>query len=388
MRSGRTIDRRGLHAPQRGRDEARSTPGRPRRSPPAASSAGSRDGWNGARARSATAASWPTRGARTCATSSTRGSSSASGSGRSRRRSSRRRSTTTSSARFPTRSCCRSIRSGPTSARVVPAITHVDGSGRLQTVSRALESALLEPHQGVRAHYRRADAAQHLVQRKRADRAAAGGGARLFPADAHGRSRDGPADTCSSARAAARMIDLARQTHRRHRRAAGFSAATSWPRSNARGCRERARAAQGAVRPDARGRRRAAVRDAAPEVVIHLAAVVGGIGANRESPGRFFYENVMMGAMIDGAGAAGGRREVRRHRHDLRLSEAGAGAVSRERPLERLSGGDQRAVRHREEDAARPGPGVPRAVPASTPSICCRSICTGRTTTSTRRRRT
>ena len=37
--------------------------------------------------------------------------------------------------------------------------------------------------------------------------------------------------------------------------------------------------------------------DAAPEVVIHLAAVVGGIGANREWPGRFFYENVMMGAM-------------------------------------------------------------------------------------------
>jgi GDP-L-fucose synthase len=32
-----------------------------------------------------------------------------------------------------------------------------------------------------------------------------------------------------------------------------------------------------------------------PEVVIHAAAVVGGIGANRENPGRFFYENVMMG---------------------------------------------------------------------------------------------
>src|SRR5499427_6797939 len=34
-----------------------------------------------------------------------------------------------------------------------------------------------------------------------------------------------------------------------------------------------------------------------PHVVIHLAAVVGGIGANRESPGRFFYQNVMMGAL-------------------------------------------------------------------------------------------
>ena len=37
--------------------------------------------------------------------------------------------------------------------------------------------------------------------------------------------------------------------------------------------------------------------DLKPQVVIHLAAVVGGIGANRASPGRFFYENVMMGAL-------------------------------------------------------------------------------------------
>jgi GDP-L-fucose synthase len=37
-------------------------------------------------------------------------------------------------------------------------------------------------------------------------------------------------------------------------------------------------------------------KDAHPEIVIHAAAVVGGIGANRESPGRFFYENLMMGA--------------------------------------------------------------------------------------------
>ncbi len=43
-------------------------------------------------------------------------------------------------------------------------------------------------------------------------------------------------------------------------------------------------------------------RDTNPQVVIHLAAVVGGIGANRENPGRFFYENLMMGAqLIEGA---------------------------------------------------------------------------------------
>jgi GDP-L-fucose synthase len=35
--------------------------------------------------------------------------------------------------------------------------------------------------------------------------------------------------------------------------------------------------------------------DAKPDLVIHLAAVVGGIGANRENPGRFFYENAIMG---------------------------------------------------------------------------------------------
>jgi GDP-L-fucose synthase len=32
-----------------------------------------------------------------------------------------------------------------------------------------------------------------------------------------------------------------------------------------------------------------------PEAVVHLAAVVGGIGANRAEPGRFFYENALMG---------------------------------------------------------------------------------------------
>jgi GDP-L-fucose synthase len=38
-----------------------------------------------------------------------------------------------------------------------------------------------------------------------------------------------------------------------------------------------------------------ALADGRPELVIHLAGVVGGIGANRESPGRFFYENAIMG---------------------------------------------------------------------------------------------
>ena len=36
-------------------------------------------------------------------------------------------------------------------------------------------------------------------------------------------------------------------------------------------------------------------REAKPDVVIHLAAQVGGIGANRENPGRYFYANMAMG---------------------------------------------------------------------------------------------
>jgi len=39
-------------------------------------------------------------------------------------------------------------------------------------------------------------------------------------------------------------------------------------------------------------------KDAKPDIVIHLAARVGGIGANRENPGRFFYDNLMMGVQL------------------------------------------------------------------------------------------
>ncbi|MCX6605109.1 MAG: GDP-L-fucose synthase [Acidobacteria bacterium] len=38
--------------------------------------------------------------------------------------------------------------------------------------------------------------------------------------------------------------------------------------------------------------------DAQPEVIFHLAAVVGGIGANRINPGSFFYENAIMGIQL------------------------------------------------------------------------------------------
>ena len=59
--------------------------------------------------------------------------------------------------------------------------------------------------------------------------------------------------------------------------------------------------------------------DLEPQVVLHLAAVVGGIGANRDSPGRFFFENVMLGAhhtcngsfIADGLGLPVARRAER-----------------------------------------------------------------------------
>ncbi|MCK5595497.1 NAD-dependent epimerase/dehydratase family protein, partial [bacterium] len=38
--------------------------------------------------------------------------------------------------------------------------------------------------------------------------------------------------------------------------------------------------------------------DSKPDIVIHLAAKVGGIGANRVNPGKFFYDNLMMGVQM------------------------------------------------------------------------------------------
>src|SRR5439155_10988602 len=39
-------------------------------------------------------------------------------------------------------------------------------------------------------------------------------------------------------------------------------------------------------------------KETRPQIVIHLAAVVGGIGANRANPGRFFYDNAIMGIQL------------------------------------------------------------------------------------------
>jgi GDP-L-fucose synthase len=43
---------------------------------------------------------------------------------------------------------------------------------------------------------------------------------------------------------------------------------------------------------------RRAIADSRPDVILHLAAIVGGIGANMEQPGRFFFDNLMMGVQL------------------------------------------------------------------------------------------
>jgi GDP-L-fucose synthase len=40
------------------------------------------------------------------------------------------------------------------------------------------------------------------------------------------------------------------------------------------------------------------LQDAQPDLIIHAAGVVGGIGANREHPAQFFYDNLMMGVQL------------------------------------------------------------------------------------------
>jgi GDP-L-fucose synthase len=62
-------------------------------------------------------------------------------------------------------------------------------------------------------------------------------------------------------------------------------------------------------------REREAIRDmlatARPDVVVHLAAVVGGIGANMATPGQFFYDNALMGIqLIEESRLAGVQRFV------------------------------------------------------------------------------
>ena len=78
----------------------------------------------------------------------------------------------------------------------------------------------------------------------------------------------------------------------------GFSAPISSNGFAGIGCAQISAPRAARIRSDPAWRYRAALREFQPEVVIHAAAVVGGIGANRDNPGRFFYENAMMGIQL------------------------------------------------------------------------------------------
>ncbi len=117
--------------------------------------------------------------------------------------------------------------------------------------------------------------------------------------------------------------------------------------------------------------------DGRPDVVIHLAAVVGGIGANRENPGAFFYDNLVMGAPPDRGGPARRRREVRlqsapsaptRSSRRCRSARTTSGTATPRRPT-RPTAWPRRCCWS--------GPGLPRSSTASTASTCCRSTSTG-----------
>ena len=79
---------------------------------------------------------------------------------------------------------------------------------------------------------------------------------------------------------------------------AGFLGSSLVRRLQAEGCREIAvpRSHDYSLVEEAAVRR--LYEETRPEIVIHAAARVGGIGANRANPGGFFYDNLMMGAML------------------------------------------------------------------------------------------
>src|SRR5574342_28338 len=55
---------------------------------------------------------------------------------------------------------------------------------------------------------------------------------------------------------------------------------------------------------------KALYRDTRPTIVLHLAARVGGIGANRDNPGKFFYDNLMMGVQLIEVGRQVGLKKL------------------------------------------------------------------------------
>ena len=98
--------------------------------------------------------------------------------------------------------------------------------------------------------------------------------------------------------------------------------------------------------------------DSEPDLVIHLAAEVGGIGANRNNPGRYFYANLMMGTQLIEAARVRGTAKFVAIGTVCSYPKFTPAPFSGGRSLERLPRGDERSIRAREEDDARAGAGL------------------------------
>ena len=183
-------------------------------SPTRRSSAGSTAAWSSARARSARAASSATRAARGCRRDEPqdqvpRGLPAV----RAERAARARARTTSSSTRdspymllvapvqggaadpddAPSSRSCGASSKLNVPRSDIPAVTHVDYSARVQTVTRETNPRLLRPDHGVRATHRLPGARQHVVQRaRRADRLHAGGRLPLLHAHGHRHAGAGP----------------------------------------------------------------------------------------------------------------------------------------------------------------------------------------------------
>ena len=99
--------------------------------------------------------------------------------------------------------------------------------------------------------------------------------------------------------------------------------------------------------------------------MIHLAARVGGIGANQARPADLYLDNLLMGTYVLDEARRREHGQDRDDRHDLLVPEVHAGAVPRGVALAGLPRGDQRPVRHRQARPARAAAGQPRRSTAS-----------------------
>jgi GDP-L-fucose synthase len=129
------------------------------------------------------------------------------------------------------------------------------------------------------------------------------------------------------------------------------------------------RRADGDLTTEAAARRMYA--DARPDVVLHLAAEVGGIGANMRNPGRYFYANMAMSLHLI--------EHARRHRLERFVQVGTICSYPKHTP-----------VPFREDDLWNGYPeetNAPYGVTDSARRTSCPSTSTGRTTTSIPRRR-